>query len=151
MIKRLVNQQQGRIKSLLQKRSPSDADRIKFQYAHTLIGVSFAIFSLYILAQLLEASTFVTILVFNMLSIILTFPLKGPLWCKIAWLGMGDLIGVVWNLVRLSLIAVITGIETEPSILVNLVLGPATDFLWLVPVWSLGLSALASLEYQRRR
>jgi len=116
-----------------------------------LIGVTFIIFLFYLLAQLLEGSALVTILVFNMLSIILTFPLKGPLWCKIAWLGMGNLIGVAWNLVRLSLITVATGIKTEPLSLVNFILGPATDFIWLVPVWSLGLSALASLEHQRRK
>lgn len=116
-----------------------------------LIGVTFVIFFFYIFAQLLEGSALVTILVFNMLSIILTFPLKGPLWCKIAWLGMGNLIGVVWNLVRLSLITVATGVETETLTLVNFVLGPATDFIWLVPVWSLGLSVLTFLEHQKRR
>ncbi len=113
-----------------------------------LIGAIFTIFFLYIFAQLLEISALVTILVFNILFIILTLPLKGPLWCKIAWLGMGNLIGVAWNLVRLSLITVATGIETGTSSLVNFILGPATDFVWLVPVWSLGLSVLSALEYQ---
>jgi len=114
-----------------------------------LIGATFIIFLFYLLCQLLEGSTLVTILVFNILSIILTFPLRGPLWCKIAWLGMGNLIGVVWNLVRLSLITAVTGIETGPLSLVNFFLGPITDFIWLVPVWSLGISALSSLEHQR--
>jgi len=113
-----------------------------------LIGVAFIIFFLYIFAQLVEGSALVTILVFNVLSMLLTFPLKGLLWCKIAWLGTGNLIGVVWNLVRLSLITVATGIGTEPLSLVNFILGPATDFIWLVPVWSLGLSVLSSLEHQ---
>ena len=142
----------GRIRaSSLQKKSTSDADKIKPQYTHMLVGVTFIIFFFYIFAQLLEGSALVTILVFNILSIILTFPLKGPLWCKIAWLGMGNLIGVVWNLVRLSLVTVITGVETEPLSLVDFFLGPVTDFIWLVPVWSLGVSALSALEHQRRR
>ena len=124
---------------------------MKPQYMHMLIGTTFVIIFFYFLAQQLEGSALVTLLVFNALSIILTFPLKGPLWCKIAWLGMGNLIGLVWNLVRLSLITVATGIETETLSLVNFILGPATDFIWLVPIWSLGLSALASLEYRKRR
>lgn len=136
--------------SSLQKRSISD-NKIKPQYAHMLIGTIFVIFFLCLLSQLLEGSALVTILVFNILSIILTFPLEGPLWCKIAWLGMGNLTGTVWNLVRLYLITVATGIKIEPLNLVNFILGPVTDFIWLVPVWSLGLSALSSLEHQRRR
>ena len=134
--------------SSLQKRSISDADKMKPQYVHMLIGTIFVIFFLCLLSQILEGSALVIILVFNILSIILTFPLKGPLWCKIAWLGIGNLIGIVWNLVRLSLITVATGIKTEPMSLVNFILGPVTDFIWLVPVWSLGLSALSSLEHQ---
>ena len=124
---------------------------MKPQYVHVLIGVTFVIFFLYVFAQLIEGSALVTLLVFNALSIILTFPLKGPLWCKIAWLGMGNLTGTVWILIRLSLITIATGIETEPSTLINFLLGPATDFIWLVPVWSLGISALSYIENQRRR
>ena len=152
MTQRLVNQSEGRIKaSSLQKKSTSDADKIKPQYMHMLIGATFVMFFLYIFAQLLESSALITILVFNILSIILTFPLKGPLWCKIAWLGMGNLMGVVWNLVRSSLITVATGIETQTFSLTIFVLGPVTDFIWLVPVWSLGISALSSLEHHKRR
>jgi len=124
---------------------------MKPQYVHVLIGGTFVIFFLYIFAQLIEGSALVTLLVFNVLSLILTFPLKGPLWCKIAWLGMGNLTGTAWILVRLSLITVATGTETEPLSLVNFILGPATDFMWLVPVWSLGISALSSLESQKGR
>ena len=128
----------------------TDTGEIKPQYAHMLIGATFVVFFFYLAAQLLEDTALVTILVFNALSIILTFPLKGPLWCKIAWLGMGNLIGVMWNLVRLSLITVAAGIETKALPLLNFILGPTIDFIWLVPVWSLGLSALASLKHQKR-
>jgi len=134
--------------SSLQEKSTPDADRIKPQYVHMLIGIVFIVFFFYVISQLLEGPALITILVFNMLSIILTFPLKGPLWCKIAWLGVGNLIGVAWNLLRMSLITVIIGIE--PLHIANFILGPVTDFMWLVPVWSLGLSALSSLEHRRR-
>jgi len=116
-----------------------------------LIGAAFTIFCFYIFTHLLEGPALVTILVFNLLSIILTFPLKGPLWCKLTWLGMGNCVGIMWNLVRFSLITVTTGIKPEASTLVNFFLGPATDFIWLVPVWALGLSTLSSLEHRKRR
>ena len=116
-----------------------------------LIGTIFVTFLLYFLAQIIESSTLVTVVVFNILSIVLTFPLKGPLCAKLLWLGIGNSIGIVWNLVRLALITAATGIRTEPLSLVNFILGPATDFMWLVPVWSLGLSVLSSFDAQRRR
>lgn len=115
-----------------------------------LIGATLSIFFFYIFAQLFEGSVLVALLVFNLLSVVLTFPLRGPLWCKIAWLMMGNLIGVAWNSVRFSLIAVTAGIETETLTLFNFVLGPVTDFMWLVPVWSLGLSVLSSFEHHKK-
>ena len=135
----------------LLKESTPKTNKIKPQYVHMLVGAAFTIFCFYIFTQLFEGPALVTILVFNLLSIILTFPLKGPLWCKLAWLGMGNCVGIMWNFVRFSLITVTTGIEPEASTLVNFFLGPAIDFTWLVPVWALGLSTLSSLEHRKRR
>jgi len=135
----------------LQKDSIPETAKIKPQYAHTLVGAAFTIVCFYIFSQVFEGPFLVTILVFNLLSIILTFPLKGPLWCKLTWLGIGNCVGMIWNFVRLSLYTVATGIEPEASTLVSFFLGPATDFIWVVPVWALGLATLSSLENRNRR
>ena len=96
---------------------------------------------------MLEESALVSIMIFNVLSILLTFPLKGPLWCKILWLGFGNLVGSAWNLTRLSLINATA--ELVAFKFLHFVIGPALDFLWMVPIWSVGLSVLVSTERRR--
>lgn len=96
----------------------------------------------------LEDSTLVSILIFNLLSVLLTFSLRGPLWCKMLWLGLGSLVGLAWNLIRLSMMPLIMGVDAFQ--IVYFAIGPAVDFMWIVPVWSLGLSSLASVERRKR-
>ena len=96
-----------------------------------------------------QRSGFLSIVIFSLLFVLLTFPLKGPLWCKIAWLGLGNVVGLVWNFIRLFLLVVAAYyLGTGAFKVVDFVTGPAIDFLWVVPVWSLGLSLLA---YDERR
>ena len=89
-------------------------------------------------------------MIFNLLFVLLTFPLRGLVWCKILWLGMGDIIGLMWNLIRAFLITLT--VETRGALnVVTFVIGPAVDFLWMVPVWAIGLSALAEAQSQKRK
>ena len=87
-------------------------------------------------------------MIFNLLSVLLIFPLRGPLWCKMLWLGLGSLVGLAWNLIWLSFTDVALGLSGF-QILYS-VIGPAVNFMRIVPVWSLGLSALASVERRKR-
>lgn len=64
------------------------------------------------------------------------------------WLGLGDLVGLAWNLIRLSLMSFTVGAGVFQ--IVHFAIGPAVNFMWIVPVWSLGLSALASVERRKR-
>ena len=112
------------------------------------IGVVVA-FSVYpLLHGALEGPTLISIMIFNLLSVLLTFPLRGPLWCKMLWLGLGSFVGLAWNFIRLSLMAVTVGMSVFQ--IVHFAIGPVVDFMWIVPVWSLGLSALASIERRKR-
>lgn len=96
-------------------------------------------------------SGFLSITIFSLLFVLLTFPLKGPLWCKVAWLGLGNVVGLAWNLIRLFLLVVAAYYLGAGAFkVVDFVTGPAIDFLWIVPVWSLGLSLLASAERRKR-
>jgi len=89
-------------------------------------------------------------MIFNLLFVLLTFPLRGLVWCKILWLGMGDIIGLMWNLIRAFLITLT--VETRGALnVVTFVIGPTVDFLWMVPVWAIGLSALAEAQSQKRK
>jgi len=109
-----------------------------------------AAFSVYLLLHdALEGSTLISIIIFNILSVLLTFPLRGRLWCKMLWLGLGNLVGLAWNLIWLSLMYFMA--EAGVFQIVHLVMGSAVNFMWIVPVWSMGFSALALLERPKRR
>jgi hypothetical protein len=117
------------------------------QLAHVAIGLAVVPFIIFPLHLILEGSALVSIVIFNMLSILLTFPLKGPLWCKILWLGLGNLAGSAWNLIRLSLINATAELVTLNFL--HFVIGPTIDFLWMVPIWAVGLSVLVSAERRK--
>lgn len=94
-----------------------------------------------------ENSGLLSIMIFGLLFVFLTFHLRGALWCKVVWLLFGGCVGLVWNLVRWPLI-LMAAYTFGPSAfnILNYLTGPVLDFLWIVPVWSLGLSVLVSVE-----
>jgi len=112
------------------------------------IGVITAILVYSLLQSTLDGSALISIIIFNLLSVLLTFPLHGPLWCKILWLGLGNLVGFAWNLIQLSLIATIA--TTGLLHIVYLAIGPVIDFMWIISIWSLGLSVLVAAERRKR-
>lgn len=71
---------------------------------------------------------------------------KGPLWFKISWLLFGVSIGLFWNVARLtmSLIAAYT-LGMGVFSLIHYILGPFIDFMWMLSVWSVGISILRRL------
>jgi len=107
-----------------------------------MIGLGIVPLFVFLSHCILEESALVSIMIFNLMFLLVTFPLKGPLWCKILWLGLGNLVGLVWNLIRLSLINATA--ELVAFRFLHFVIGPAIDFLWMVPIWSVGLSVLVS-------
>ncbi len=124
-----------------------EVPRERPQLAHVVIGLAITPLFIFPLHFILEGSALVSIIVFNLMFIILTFPLKGPLWCKVLWLGLGNLVGSAWNLTRFSLIdatAELVGFK-----FLQFLIGPAIDFLWMVPVWSVGLSVLVFTERRK--
>jgi len=91
-----------------------------------------------------QRSGLLSTMIFSSLFVLLTFPLRGPLWCKIIWLGLGNIVGLAWNLVRLlSMVIATYYLGAGAFKVVDFVTGPVIDFIWIVPVWSLGLSLLA--------
>jgi len=120
------------------------------QFLHLAIGFIIVVFLYFLVYPTLDETALVSVMVFNLLFVLLTFPLKGPVWCKILWLGMGNIIGLVWNFIRAFVIAL--AVEVGGALnFVTFVIGPAVDFLWMVPIWALGLSALVEAQRQKRR
>lgn len=115
--------------------------------AHVAIGLVTAPLLILPLYFILEESALVSIVIFDLMFILLTFPLRGPLWCKVLWLGLGSIVGSAWNLIRLLLVNATVGLV--PFRFLDFIIGPAIDFLWMVPNWSVGLSALVSAERRK--
>lgn len=94
-----------------------------------------------------QRSGFLSITIFGLLFVFLAFPLRGALWCKVVWLLFGVFVGLAWNLVRWSLLLLaVYYMGASAFNVLAFLTGPVLDFLWIVPVWSVGLSMLASVK-----
>jgi len=99
------------------------------------------------LALTWQRSGLFSIILFGLLFVFLVFPLKGSLWLKIAWLEFGGFVGLAWSFIRLSTGALIAfHFGAGAFALVDFAASPVVDFLWVIPVWSLGLSAVVSAK-----
>lgn len=99
-----------------------------------------------------QRSGLLSIIVFSLLFVFLTFPLRGALWCKILWLFFGCFVGLAWNFIRWSFMVLATyHLGVSAFNLIDFLTGPVLDFLWVVPVWSVGLSMLVSTEKRSKR
>jgi len=115
------------------------------QYLHVVIGGIVVIFLIFVLQHVLTGSALISLIIFNMIFL-LTFPLRGPLWCKIIWLLLGNTVGVLWSLIRLSFSLVL---KTD-FYGIDFFLNHIIDFLWVVPIWSLALSSLCILKHRKK-
>ena len=89
---------------------------------------------------------------FNLLFLFLLFPLEGPLLRKTVLLIGGNTVGVLWYLIQLSLKeASMFFLRADTFMIINLVAWPLIDFVWIVAVWSLSLSVLASYRIKLKR
>lgn len=124
--------------------------KVRPNYLHVSAGIGIAatMFLLYFpLCQMLGQSALTSIMLFNFLFIFLLFPLEGSLFRKICLLVAGSIVGLAWHFVKLSFVAVsffYLGADAFKIIIV--VLGPIVDLIWIVAVWSLSLSVLASAK-----
>lgn len=88
---------------------------------------------------------------FNLLFLFLLFPLEGPLLRKTVLLIGGNTVGVLWYLIQLSLKEAFSVLNTGTFKVIAMFAMPLIDFVWIVAVWSLSLSVLASYRIKRER
>ena len=124
-------------------------------YLHVTVGVSVAVsmFLVYSSLHCMPNETApVSIAVFNFLFIFLIFPLEGPLLRKVFLLISGNIVGLAWYLVQSSF-----GAASAPYLgvgafkIIYVVMGPIIDLIWIVSVWSLSLSFLASTQRRNEK
>lgn len=124
--------------------------RVRPNYLHVTVGVGVAVatFLVYLSLHCMPNETaLVSIAVFNFLFIFLIFPLEGPLLRKVFLLLSGNIVGLAWYLVQSSVGAASTYyLGVDAFKVIHVVMGPIVDLMWIVTVWSLGLSLLASAQ-----
>jgi len=124
--------------------------KIRPNFVHMAVGSGFAaaiILSHFQLVQILDMSALVAIIFFNLLFVFLLFPLEGTLLRKLALLFAGNIVGLLWYLIQLSLKeASMFFLGTDAVTIITIVAKPIIDFVWIVSIWSLSLSVLASAK-----
>ena len=109
------------------------------------VGVAIAMFLVYSLLRCTpNEPALVSIAVFDFLFIFLIFSLEGPLLRKALLLVSGNLVGLAWYLIQSSFVAASAPyLEAGAFKVVYVIVCPIIDLVWIVSVWSLGLSMLA--------
>ena len=103
------------------------------------------------LFRLLDISALVAVSFFNMLFVFLLFPLEGTLFRKLVLLFAGNSVGVLWYIIQSSFEDVFLFLNADTFKIIILVAKPLLDFVWIVSVWSLSLSVLASYKTKTER
>jgi len=92
-----------------------------------------------------QRSGIISVTIFSLLFLFLMFPLKGSIWRKLIWLEFVFVTGFTWSLIRISTTALVAyHFGAGAFQLVEFLMGPFTDFLWMISLWSVGLSTLVS-------
>jgi hypothetical protein len=99
----------------------------------------------------LDPSALVSIGFFNLLFVFLLFPLEGPLLRKVVLLIVGNSVGALWYIIQLSFEDALFFLNTDFVKIIVLVAKPLIDFVWIVSIWSLSLSVLASYKRKTER
>ena len=124
--------------------------KVRPNFVHMAVGSVFAaaiILSHFQLVQILDISALVAISFFNLLFVFLLFPLEGTLLRKIVLLFAGNSVGLLWYLIQLSLKEVsMFFLSTDAFKIITILAKPLIDFVWIVSIWSLSLSVLASAK-----
>jgi len=94
---------------------------------------------------LMECSGLITVAIFAAISTFTIGLLKGSILTKTIWFLLSIGTGLVWNLNRLVIvIAVAYNFGLTAFSFVHYLLAPFVDFIWVVSMWSLGMSWLKS-------
>ena len=129
--------------------------KVRPNYLHMFIGVGVAAIMLLIyfpLCRVPNESALISITIFNFLFIFLLFPLEGPLFRKVYLLVAGNIVGLAWYLIHSSFgAASVFYLGADAFKIITVVIGPIIDLVWIVSVWSLSLSVLASAKRRNER
>jgi hypothetical protein len=135
---------------LVRKRQSLGHPKVTPNYTHMSVGVgttAIILLTYLSLHHILDEYALISISIFNFLFIFLLFPLEGALFQKIYLLVAGNIVGLVWYFIKSSFgAASVFYLGTNALKIITVVIGPIIDLVWVVSVWSLSLSVLASAK-----
>ncbi len=124
--------------------------KLRPNYLHMSVGIGAVSIMLFICLAwrcIFNESALISIALFNFLFVFLLFPLEGPLFRKVYLLVAGNGVGLAWYLIQsLFSAASVFYLGADTFKIITVVIGPIIDLIWIVSVWSLGLSVLASAQ-----
>lgn len=139
---------------LARNRHSSGYSKARAYCLHMSVGVGVAGIMLLIyfqLCRILNESAIISVSIFNFLFIFLLFPLKGSLFRKVYLLVAGNIVGLAWYLIQSSFGATsVFFLGADATKIITVVVAPIINLIWIVAVWSLGLSVLASANRKNR-
>lgn len=125
--------------------------RLKPNYVH--MGVAavsvLALFCVHNRFLNFDETTVASIVFFNLLFLLLVFPLEGTFFRKMVLLIGGNHVGILWYLIQLLLAETFLFPSTDTLKIITLVAKPLIDFVWIVVVWSFSLSVLVSYKTKK--
>jgi hypothetical protein len=124
--------------------------KVRPNYIHMSVGIGTTAIMLLIyfsLHHILDEHALISVSIFNFLFVFLLFPLEGPLFRKLYLLVAGNIVGLVWHFIKSSFgAASVFYLGTDALKIITVVIGPIIDLVWVVSVWSISLSMLASAK-----
>lgn len=96
---------------------------------------------------LAECSGLLTVVIFSFISTFTIGLLRGSILSKSVCFLLSVGVGFLWNINRLVLVIIMAyNFGLSASFFIHYLLGPFIDFLWVVSMWSLGMSVLKGQE-----
>lgn len=123
----------------------SDKDPYSLNALHLLFGacVGVAALGVFYLSPYVTGQSAIMLAIFNLVFVLLIFPLRGGLHKKLFILLLGNALGIIWNVLFTHLTElVLTALGGAFSFL-SLIFGPLLNVLWMVSYWSVGITFLS--------
>lgn len=117
--------------------------RTTYESVHFVMYVNLPAGSIAGFQVLAECSGLLTIVVFSFISVFTIGLLRGALSTKLIWFALSLIMGFAWNINRLVLVVTAAhyfGLATFSFM--HFILAPTIDFIWVVSMWSFGMSRL---------
>ncbi len=114
----------------------------KINHLVAALFVEANVLCLIIALRFINIATTATLLIFDLFFFSLTIHLKGTLSKKLGILTLGNITGLIWNLVLHYFAIAGATFFGEQFRLLYIVFYPFLNFMWVVSFWSLSLAVL---------